>query len=772
MRLERSTRVTAPITVSLVLFALAFFHAPPAHALGDLWVASETLEPGQPLEIGWTFSENDARDPEGQAVAGGGRPLVSFDWYYLPEPAPAGGVEYHMYGATWGDGQVGGGNDLDGPDNGTFRTVFDDFMFPPGTHRFEVSDYFDRSSVLVTVLPATSGRLLAGKVTWPVDRRAAAGDPSNVRLVVAQLLEPEAEFGRPREGIGVSAVTDTDGNFEIRLPEDAGELPLFVALPGEFDVNFSYAAVAPDPLLVCGGGDRTDLELEYEATDTYIEVGVSPCWPSLAGRPRGPVLGFGERVRVTATQIDGSGHARVSALVSMYSDGGVFEFPVRPGEYVVTITDCLPRYFERSGWYDEDLRAYLRAGDYWTVWAYLTPTEWKSGDALIHGELAIQTYGGDGKPGGTAPLPWTELEGTPAGGGEDAGYCGTPLTRTASEADGSFELPGDWDYFDWSVCTSGRLPEDYKADCIPMNPKEYAEVVLGRRGNPLHPTGVAAEPGVYFDRLSWEAPDDPLVEVLGYYIERARACPGESGPAGGGDPIFEFDFVGWVPAGVTEFRACAPEPGDYYYTVAAYGDDMGSSPNELAFIGSPRACVPVPFVEPIEGRTITFASSGMVSGMRAAGPASSGGRVPLEMAPVRHWPLRSIPGEPRAAGEAYTVALAEGWNVRGAGAAAAGPGQGAAPGSPLVAVRRTDAGDRTGAVRLQFDLAARADVSAEIFDVTGRRVGTLSSGVREAGSHMLEWDRLDAAGAPVAHGLYFLSLRVDGARRTVKVPIR
>ena len=57
-------------------------------------------------------------------------------------------------------------------------------------------------------------------------------------------------------------------------------------------------------------------------------------------------------------------------------------------------------------------------------------------------------------------------------------------------------------------------------------------------------------------------------------------------------------------------------------------------------------------------------------------------------------------------------------------------------------------------------------VRAEVVDVRGRRVATLTDGPLPAGAHELRWD------AAVPAGVYFVRVRADGesaARRLVRI---
>ena len=77
----------------------------------------------------------------------------------------------------------------------------------------------------------------------------------------------------------------------------------------------------------------------------------------------------------------------------------------------------------------------------------------------------------------------------------------------------------------------------------------------------------------------------------------------------------------------------------------------------------------------------------------------------------------------------------------------------------------------SGETWLGFDLPGRGPVSLEIFDLSGRRVSSLASGVREAGRYQTSWRPLDASGERIAGGLYFARLSVPGrVERLVVLP--
>lgn len=70
---------------------------------------------------------------------------------------------------------------------------------------------------------------------------------------------------------------------------------------------------------------------------------------------------------------------------------------------------------------------------------------------------------------------------------------------------------------------------------------------------------------------------------------------------------------------------------------------------------------------------------------------------------------------------------------------------------------------------LRFTLREAGPVSLDVLNLQGRRVRRVWSGTATAGEHAVHWDGRNAAGAPVAAGVYFIRLQARGTTQTQKL---
>jgi hypothetical protein len=92
-------------------------------------------------------------------------------------------------------------------------------------------------------------------------------------------------------------------------------------------------------------------------------------------------------------------------------------------------------------------------------------------------------------------------------------------------------------------------------------------------------------------------------------------------------------------------------------------------------------------------------------------------------------------------------------------ATAAGLGEGRTP----TAFLGVSPNPVTTAAKLRFSLAGSQEVDLSIFDIQGRRVRRLVSGVQGAGEHVISWDGMGSDDRPVASGIYLYNFRTPGA---------
>jgi hypothetical protein len=93
------------------------------------------------------------------------------------------------------------------------------------------------------------------------------------------------------------------------------------------------------------------------------------------------------------------------------------------------------------------------------------------------------------------------------------------------------------------------------------------------------------------------------------------------------------------------------------------------------------------------------------------------------------------------------------------------------PSAATVRFERTGANPFRDRTTFRFQLPAKANVTVDVHDATGRRVIVLLDGPRKPGSHVVEWTGRSANGRKVAAGIYFVRFRGSGLTATEKVLI-
>ncbi len=75
------------------------------------------------------------------------------------------------------------------------------------------------------------------------------------------------------------------------------------------------------------------------------------------------------------------------------------------------------------------------------------------------------------------------------------------------------------------------------------------------------------------------------------------------------------------------------------------------------------------------------------------------------------------------------------------------------------------------ATSICYQLPAQSNVTVDIYNICGRRVRTLLTGLQAAGSHTATWDGRDETGAHLAAGVYFCRLQAGGQSASTKLVI-
>jgi hypothetical protein len=87
------------------------------------------------------------------------------------------------------------------------------------------------------------------------------------------------------------------------------------------------------------------------------------------------------------------------------------------------------------------------------------------------------------------------------------------------------------------------------------------------------------------------------------------------------------------------------------------------------------------------------------------------------------------------------------------------------------ALRRNHPNPFTSGTAIGFDMPRQGRVALEVIDVSGRVVRALVDEVRPAGRHSAAWNGLDAAGAQVGPGVYFVRMTAGDFSQTRKMMV-
>lgn len=74
-------------------------------------------------------------------------------------------------------------------------------------------------------------------------------------------------------------------------------------------------------------------------------------------------------------------------------------------------------------------------------------------------------------------------------------------------------------------------------------------------------------------------------------------------------------------------------------------------------------------------------------------------------------------------------------------------------------------------IEISFESSKAQHLSLEVYDLTGRKVATLASGIFAARDHRVEWNGRDSQGKAAASGFYFVLLRGEQKMQAIKVTL-
>jgi hypothetical protein len=97
-------------------------------------------------------------------------------------------------------------------------------------------------------------------------------------------------------------------------------------------------------------------------------------------------------------------------------------------------------------------------------------------------------------------------------------------------------------------------------------------------------------------------------------------------------------------------------------------------------------------------------------------------------------------------------------------------GEDIVPHAPLANLTISPNPVRDGA-SIAFFLPTAQEVTLEVFNILGRRQGSLASGWEGSGERLVDWDGRDSQGRLLPSGVYFVKLETDGRSRSRKVHI-
>jgi len=98
-------------------------------------------------------------------------------------------------------------------------------------------------------------------------------------------------------------------------------------------------------------------------------------------------------------------------------------------------------------------------------------------------------------------------------------------------------------------------------------------------------------------------------------------------------------------------------------------------------------------------------------------------------------------------------------------------GDGAGAGTPRLELRSLHPNPSQYGAQVRFALAAAGEVTVEVFDSAGRRIGTVFSGTLGAGEQRLDWNGLGEDGRRVPSGVYSIRIVANGTEQSGRITV-
>ena len=89
--------------------------------------------------------------------------------------------------------------------------------------------------------------------------------------------------------------------------------------------------------------------------------------------------------------------------------------------------------------------------------------------------------------------------------------------------------------------------------------------------------------------------------------------------------------------------------------------------------------------------------------------------------------------------------------------------------TPLTSFVKCHPNPTSNTASIRFSIPHKADISINVYDVSGKKISTVANGEFESGVHNISWNRKDEKGIRVPQGVYFIQLKSEGIKTQGKI---